>query len=171
MKAGRVLAVALFLILGAGGQAQAMHVDEYVPPLHWNGRAVALPTAIFRNGDWFAIGGVGVVAVIPRTCGRYFAATARAEVGIGGAGAANGLATNIGDTACQFNKALMGSGFLGAEARLARMYGPTSWRRTEYAGAQISFAAPYAMRLSLGSMVDVHDHSDKHVQFGLGISF
>jgi hypothetical protein len=120
-----------------------------------------------------AVGGLGVVTVSPGTCGRYLAATSRAELGIGGAAAAIGLATNIfGDASCALNEALMGNGLVGFEARVARMYGPTFWRRTEYAGAQVSLAAPYGMlRLTLGLMVDVHDHADKQSQVGLGVSF
>ena len=172
MKASRVLVTVAVIILALAGQAQAMHPDEYLPPLHWNGRAVVLPTVIFRNGDWFAVGGVSVVTVSPRTCGRYFAATSRAELGIGGGDAAFGLATNIADASCELDKALMGSGLVGLEARVARMYGPTFWRKTEYAGAQVSLAAPFGMmRLTLGFMVDVHDHTDKHGQFGFGVSF
>jgi hypothetical protein len=172
MKASGLLATVVFVILAPAGRAQAMHADEYLPPLHLNGRAVVLPTAIFRNGDWFAVGGVGIVTVSPRTCGRYFAATSRAELGIGGADAAIGLATNIADASCELDQALMGSGLVSIEAHVARMYGPTFWRRTEYAGAQVSLAAPAGMmRVTLGLMVDVHDHADAHGQFGFGVSF
>ncbi len=171
LKFGRVLTAVAFIVLALAGRAQAMHVDEYVPALHWSGRAVVLPSGIFRNGDWFAFGAIGIVTASPRTCGRYVAATVRAEVGVAGAAAGIGFATNIAEATCQLNEALVGSGLVGVEVRLARMYGSTTWRRTEYAGGQLSLAVSDTMRLTAGLMVDAHDHLDRHGQFGVGVSF
>ena len=88
MKASRILAAVLFISLTFAGRAHAMHPDEYVPPGHWNGNAVVLPTAIFRNGDWFAVGAVGILALSPRADGGFVVATSRAEVGVAGANVA-----------------------------------------------------------------------------------
>jgi hypothetical protein len=171
VKISRVLAGVVFIVLALARRSQATQPDSSFPSLHWDGRAVVLPTANFRNGDWFAVGAVGIVTVSPQTCRRYLAITSRAEVGIGGADAAIGLATNMADAPCELNNALTGSGLLSLEARVARTYGPTSWRKTEYAGAHISLAVFAVGRLTFGMMVDVHDHQIRHTQLGYGVLF
>jgi hypothetical protein len=171
VKTSRVLAGIVVVTLALAGRSQAAQPDSYFPSLYWNGRAVVLPTATFRNGDWFSLGAVGIVTLSPQTCGRYLAATSRAEAGVGGAAAAIGLATNIGDAPCELNNALTGSGLLSLEARVARTYGLTSWHRTDYAGAQVSLAVFAVGRLTLGLMVDVHDHQARHTQLGYGVLF
>ena len=66
----------------------------------------------------------------------------------------------------------MAGGLLSLDARVSRMYGPTSWHDTEYAGAQGSLALPFGMmRLTAGAMVNLRDRKDRHQQFGWGVAF
>ena len=61
---------------------------------------------------------------------------------------------------------------MSLDARVARMYGPTSWQNTEYAGVQGSLALPVGMmRLTVGAMINLRDHSDRRQQFGWGVLF
>jgi hypothetical protein len=63
-----------------------------------------------------------------------------------------------------------GSGMLSVEARVERMYGPTSWRSTTYVGGQLSFAG-IMIKPSVGWMVDVHDPRDSHYQITTGLGW
>ena len=99
-------------------------------------------------------------------------ATARAEVGLGGAALALGFGVIIADKPGPLNETLMAGGLMSLDARVARMYGPTSWQNTEYAGVQGSLALPVGMmRLTVGAMINLRDHSDRRQQFGWGVLF
>lgn len=172
MRAARLLVTVASLILASAGRAHALHPDEVVPPPLWNGRAVALPAFICRSGDWAAAGALGLVAVTPRPGGGYVVVASRAEVGVGGASMAVGVGAIIADRPTPLNEAVMAGGLMTLEARVTRMYGPTSWRSSEYAGLQGSLAIPYGMmRLAVGRMINLRDHADRRYQFGLGVLF
>jgi hypothetical protein len=125
-----------------------------------------------RTGDRFAADALVMVLFSPLSpaFSRCLAATVRGELGIGGATAAIGLATNALPTDCTRGDFLE-SGVLGLEARLERTYSPTSWRSTEYVGGQVSLATLWWFKPSLAWMFDVHDAADQHVQVGVGVGF
>jgi hypothetical protein len=165
-------AAALVLALVASSAAARADNDPSVPGVvSDDDHAAVLAGAVFRNGDWFAVDAFGMVVFSPAGTGRCIAATARGELGIGGAAAAIGLATNVVESSCTIDRDFLESGIVSLEARFERMYGPTSWRKTEYAGAQVSLATFWWWRPSLTWMYNVHDATDKHVQFGLGVLF
>jgi hypothetical protein len=60
--------------------------------------------------------------------------------------------------------------FASVEAHVERMYGPTSWRGATYAGPNVSVSL-ILLKASLGWMVDLGDHADRHVQVALGAGF
>lgn len=173
MKAPVRLGVAAAVLVLLAGQAEARESETVILPgvIRHHDSAGFLAGVSFHNGDWLVVDGLGMVVVYdPPLSSRCLAATARAEVGLGGSAAAIGLATNTFDTSCKMDE-LLESGVIGVEARLERMYGPTSWRRTEYVGAQVSLAIPWWWRPSLAWMFNVHDAADNHLQIGLGLGF
>ncbi len=94
-----------------------------------------------------------------------------AEIGLGGAAIAIGLATNLFETSCAVNERFLESGIRSLEARVERTYGPTAWRKTEYAGAQVSLRTSWWWSPSVGWMFDVRDPAHRHLQVGLGATF
>jgi len=131
--------------------------------------------ASIRNGDWVAVDGLGVVLLGSPVPIRSLAVVARGEVGLGGVSAGLGLALNSLPGQCRVPGActmsdLLWSGMISLEARVARMYGPTSWRNTTYAGGQLSLAG-IICKPSLGWMVDVHDPRDRHYQIATGVGW
>jgi hypothetical protein len=125
----------------------------------------------FRNGDWLALELMGVVLVGGGEDGANVAATARGVLGIGGSGGAIGIATGLGGPCvepepCTLRDSLFSS-IVGIEARVERMYGPSTWRHTTYVGPHLSFGGIF-MKCSVGWMFAVHDKTDNHFQLGFG---
>ena len=60
--------------------------------------------------------------------------------------------------------------FISLEARVERMYGPTSWRSATYFGPQLSLSI-FVLKASLGLMVDLDDQTNRHLQVGVGFGF
>jgi hypothetical protein len=168
------LASVVAMLLGGAGEARAF--DTHV-----------VPGFSIRNGDWIAIDALGVGLLGSTAPGCTFALVLRGELGLGGASAGFGLATNMFAEACSAPggcdmSEFLGSGMMSLEARVARMYGPTSWRSTTYVGGQLSFAlTPFipphwfdgplnigTFKPSIGVMVDPHDPRDKHTQIAVG---
>ena len=105
MKASRLLVAVVVLVSAWPGRAQAIHPDEMIPPAHLNGRLVLLPSFIVRNGDWVAVGAVGIVQVSPRPDGRHVVLTSRGELGLGGTSVAVGLGVIIAEQPRPMNEA------------------------------------------------------------------
>lgn len=124
-----------------------------------------------RNGDWISMDALGLVLIAGADDGPNLAGTVRGVLGLGGSGGGIGLATGLGgrclgSARCSVRDSVFSS-IIGVEARVERMYGPTSWRRTTYAGPQVSFGGK-VLRMSVGWMFDLHDGSDHHLQLGFG---
>ena len=166
----RAAAVVLVLV-ARSAEARVSDAPSVPGVVSDDDHAAVLGGAVFRNGDWAAVDAFGVIVFSPAGTGRCIAATARGELGIGGAAAAIGLATNVIESSCTVRRDFLESGIVSLEARFERMYGPTSWRKTGYAGAQVSLATFWWWRPSLSWMYNVHDATDKHVQVGLGVLF
>jgi hypothetical protein len=152
------LTTALASLLGA--EAEARPLEERVA----GGAEV-------RNGDWLALEPVSLTLLAGSGDGPNVASSARVVLGLGGAGLGVGLATGLGGPCvepapCALRDSLFSS-IVGIEARLERMYGPTTWRHTAYLGPQLSFAGIFG-KFSVGWMFDVKDKADNHFQFGLG---
>jgi hypothetical protein len=127
--------------------------------------------AEIRNGDWFAIEPLGLVLLGGSGNGGNVAGTARGVLGLGGSGAAIGLATGLGGPCigpgpCALRDSMFSS-IISAEARVERMYEPTLWRSTTYVGPHLSFGGTF-LKASVGWMFDVHDRADNHFQIGVG---
>jgi hypothetical protein len=93
---------------------------------------------------------------------------ARPMLGIGGSGVGIGLAWTGGNAYTRDPDYLIP--FASVEAHVERMYGPTSWRGATYAGPNVSVSL-ILLKASLGWMVDLGDHADRHVQVALGAGF
>ena len=134
--------------------------------------ATVVPGLSIRNGDWIAVDGLGVILLGSHAPDRFSAVVLRGELGIGGASAGFGLATNLLSgpcppvSGCDISH-FLGSGMLSLEARVERMYGPTSWRSTTYVGGQFSLAA-VIFKPSVGWMVDPRHPSENHIQVATG---
>jgi len=156
--AGIWLATVIAVLLGSNAEAQARE-------------ATVAFGAAFRNGDWLAIEPVGLVLLGGSGSGGNVAALARGVVGLGGSGAALGLATGLGGPClgrppCGLRASIFNS-IISVEGRVERMYGITSWRRTTYVGPHLSFGGMF-LKGSAGWMFDVHDRANDHFQLGLG---
>lgn len=160
------LVVGLILL---GGSVQAAP-GERIPG--WPGMTTrtltVVPGVSVRNGDWFVFDGVAIVLLNAPAPTRAVAVVARGEVGPGGASLGVGIATNATSGANHTPGVVdmsdfLGSGIVSLEARAERTYGVNTWRRTTYAGGQLSFAA-IIFKPSVGLMVDAHDRRDAHVQ-------
>jgi hypothetical protein len=162
--------IVVLTLLASHTEARA---DQGLSPPDWSTdrKTIVLPGLGFRNGDWFAVDALGMAIFDPLRSHRCIAATARGELGIGGSAAAIGLATNLDEAPCKVSAAFLESILVSLEARVERMYGPTTWRRTTYVGAQVSLATMFWFRPSLGWMFDAHSAADNHVQVGLGVLF
>ncbi len=155
------LAGVLLVLLAGQAQARPSPLDTY-------------PTVgvSFRNGDYVAVEPGIVQLGLPAESGRLFAATVRGQLGAGGSGGGIGLATNIWPSPGPHDlRDFYFEGIIILEARVERMYGPTSWRHTTYAGPQLSVALPIVPKACLGWMIDVHDAADNHAQLGFGFGF
>jgi len=126
-----------------------------------------------RNGDWVAVDGMGILLLGAPTANRMTAFVVRGEVGLGGSSVGIGLATNAlrGPDyrlacSCKMDE-FIGSGILSLEARVERMYGPTTWRNTTYVGWQVSFAA-IIFKPALGCVVAADNPRDRHCQIATG---
>jgi hypothetical protein len=160
------LTTTLVLISGRA-QAQSRAAGTVVPS-HVFGAGLSL-----RNGDLFAI----------EPSGRFFFGPIRppvtmvvhAVLGVGGSGGGIGFAMSLmprrpgAEPCCQREDFFWGT-FVSLEARVERMYGPTSWRRATYVGPQLSLSS-YILKASLGWMVDVNDQTNRHLQIGVGTAF
>jgi hypothetical protein len=162
--------IAVVMLLASQAEPRA---DQGFSPPDWSTerKTFVLGGFGFRNGDLFAVDAVGMALFDTFRSGRCIAMTARGELGVGGAAAAVGLATNLAEAPCKLSAAFLQSGIVSLEARVERTYGPTGWRRTMYVGPQVSLATMWWWKPSLGWMFDAHDAADNHVQFGLGVLF
>jgi hypothetical protein len=123
-----------------------------------------------RNGDIVALQ-LGAMRVFGSSANPVVA-TARGEIGVGGSGAGVGLVIASGtDSPNPDPKDLIFGGFILLELRAERMYGPTSWSHTTYAGPQVTFYPFIAPKVSLGWMADVHDAANNRLQIGVGGGF
>jgi hypothetical protein len=134
--------------------------------------APVLPSLSIRNGDWVAVGGLGVGLLGSTAPGRTFAVVVRGELGLGGVGAGLGLATNMFAGSCLAPGGCSRSDFFGSgvgslEARVERMYGLTSWRHTTYVGGQLSLSL-VIWKPAIGVMFDAHDPRDARLQVATG---
>jgi len=123
-----------------------------------------------RQGDWFAI--EPSFLFVPGSTGRRspLVLVARPMLGVGGSGAGIGLAPILAcSEPCPMTDALMILP-VSLEARIERMYGPTSWRSATYFGPHLSLSA-YLWKASVGWMVDGNDRSDHHIQLAFGAGF
>ena len=155
------LAGVLLVLLAGQAEARSRDLDPY--PII--GMSV-------RNGDYLALEPGIMHLGLPAESGRLFAATVRGELGIGGSGGGIGLATNFCPSPGPHDlRDFYYDGIIMLEARIERMYGPTSWRHTTYAGPHLSIALPIVPKVSLGWMIDLHHAADNHVQLGLGGGF
>ncbi len=160
MRPGARSALVIVAVTSLGAQAAARTPAEQV--------AVGVE---FRNGDWLAFELVNLTLLAGSEDGANVALSARAVAGLGGAGLALGLASGVGGPCverepCGLRDSFMSS-IVGLEARLERMYGPTTWRHTAYLGPQLSFGGIF-LKCSVGWMFDVEDETDNHFQIGLG---
>ena len=137
------------------------------------GHVYVVRGASIRNGDTLSVEPSGLFFFGP--IGPPLALVARPMLGIGGSGAGIGLALSLAPALTGVDsRTLDDDFFIGpfatVEAHVERMYGPTSWRSATYAGPQLSVSL-FVLKASLGWMVDVGDHSDRHVQVALGAGF
>jgi hypothetical protein len=137
------------------------------------GHVYVVRGASIRNGDYLSVEPSGLFFFGP--IGPPLALVARPMLGIGGSGAGIGLALSLAPALTAVDsRGLDDDFFIGPfaslEAHVERMYGPTSWRSAIYAGPQLSLSL-FVLKASLGWMVDVGDHRDRHVQVALGAGF
>jgi hypothetical protein len=155
MKAqiGLTAAIAMFF----GNNALARPIETAV-----------VPGFSIRNGDWVVVDALGVVLLgLQEKPARGYAVVMRSELGIGGASAGVGPATNLfSGQGPRDMSDFLGSGILSLEARVTRMYGLTSWRSTTYVGGQLSFAG-IIWKPAIGWMVAVDNPHDVHGQITL----
>jgi len=128
----------------------------------------AVPGISVRNGDWVAVDGLGVLLLGAPTAITMAAVVIRGEIGLGGSSAGIGLATNAFAANCTLPDTydmseFLGTGILSLEARVARMYGPTTWRSATYVGGQLSFAG-ILWKPAIAWMVATDDPRDRHTQ-------
>src|ERR1051325_8410102 len=148
------LASAVVILLGSGTEAPA--------------RAATVGVGgELRNGDWLAVEPVVLFPVAGSEDRSDLGVTARGVFGVGGSGAAIGLAAGPGGPCNKLEPSTPFGSSIALDARVERMYGPSSWRHTVYAGPQLSFGGIFA-KWSVGWMFDVHDKGDNHLQLGFG---
>jgi hypothetical protein len=159
----------ILLLLG-----RAAHADDYPEVPLVPGRVFLTRGFSFRKGDWFSFEPSFLFVSGAGGPGRPIVGVARPILGVGGSGAAIGVATSLarpcpGAEPCQANDFVF-SLPVSFEARVERMYGPSSWRGATYLGPQATVSA-YVFKASLGWMVDVNDRTNRHVQLGIGFGF
>jgi hypothetical protein len=150
------IACAIVVVTAPAGGAVAAPIET-----------VLVPGVSVRNGDWVAVDGLGIALLSPREYASFVAAVLRGELAIGGISAGVGLATNVLSEPCPSRgcdmSVFLGSGILSLEGRVERMFGPTSWRRTTYVGAQVSLATIF-WKPAVGLMIAPDDPRDHHWQ-------
>jgi hypothetical protein len=115
-----------------------------------------------RNGDWLTVDALGVLMLDTRA---PIAAVARGEIGIGGSSLGIGLATNFFGPPQPWTMSDFLMGIFSLEARVERMYGPTTWRSTTYVGGQLSWGLMIFGKPALAWMVAADDAHEEHFQF------
>lgn len=158
----------VIMFTGAGVQAD----DHPIAPVVAD-HVFVVPGVSVRNGDWVAF---EPALWLTRTLvgpGRPIVFVVRGIVGLGGSGAAIGIAPTL-EPPCPTRELCTHTPFFwppaSLEGRVERMYGLTHWRAATYAGPHLSLSA-YLIKASIGWMVDVNDRSDNHVQVGIGFGF
>jgi hypothetical protein len=163
---GIVLAAVALVLLPAGAQAREGEFCDRGPAACAGRFAAVVPGASVRNGDLVAVDGLGVLLL---STPSPVALVIRGELGLGGSSAGIGLATNAFGSASPGDWRIddfLGSGILSLEARVSRMYGPTTWRSATYIGGQLSFAC-IIFKPALAWMVAADDPRDEHFQIVL----
>jgi hypothetical protein len=168
-RATRISLTVILMLLGG-----AAHADDHPTVPVVSGRLFLTRGFSFRKGDWFSFEPSFLLVSGAAGPGRPIVGVARPMLGVGGSGAAIGVATSLARP-CPEGEACQASDFLlslpvSFEARVERMYGPTSWRRATYLGPQVTVSA-YLFKAFAGWMVDVNDRTDRHVQLGIGFGF
>jgi hypothetical protein len=161
------LVVAILLISGKA-RAQNYPVLTFVP-----GHVYMVQGASIRNGDYLVLEPSGLFFFGP--IARPVALVARPMFGVGGSGVGLGVAVNVAPPSMRPEPGAPDTDFfiapfISLEVHVERMYGPTSWRGTTYAGPQISLSL-FVIKASLGWMTDVGDRADHHIQVAVGIGF
>lgn len=130
----------------------------------------AVRGASIRNGDYLVIEPSGLFFIGPIR--PPVALVARPMLGIGGSGAGVGLALNpwMREVAGRPDVDDLMGPFVSLEAHIERMDWLTSWRSATYAGPQLSLSI-FVLKASLGWMVDLGDHADRHIQVAIGAGF
>lgn len=155
-----VAAASLVAVLVAG-QARAEATEAY-PTLGLE----------IRNGDIVSLEAGGIVVFGSASkLPRPVIASLRGELAVGGASAGIGLAIAGTDKPHPGLRDVLFGGLVLVEVRIERMYGPTSWSHTTYAGPQVTLYPSIAPKLSLGWMAAIHDTIDNHLQVGVGFGF
>jgi hypothetical protein len=168
-RATRLSLTVILMLLGG-----AAHADDHPAVPLVSGRLFLTRGFSFRKGDWFSFEPSFLFVSGAGGAGRPIVGVARPMLGVGGSGAAIGVATSLARP-CPPAEPCQASDFLlsvpvSLEARVERMYGPSSWRGTTYFGPQATVSA-YVFKASLGWMVDVNDRTDRHIQLGIGFGF
>ena len=161
--------MAVLLLSGAKAHAQNHSVQMVVP-----GHVYVVPGFSFRSGDYLVLEPSGLCVFGP--IAPPVAVVARPMLGVGGSGVGLGLALNpFPESMRPYPGGLPDPDFflgpfISLEAHVERMYSATSWRHATYAGPQLSLSV-LVLKVSMGWMIDVGDHTDHHLQFALGFGF